>query len=324
MRVALLTCSATLLAACGSSNPTSPPVVSQTDNSGIYVTTASNSVLVFPLTATGNVAPARTIAGASTGLSLPIGLAMDSKGSLYVANRTGSKITVYPMGATGNVAPSRVLTDTAMKSPQGLMIDRADNVFAVTCPNCGSAAGGATGMFHFANNANLSDYFIRGANTGMTVPIGVGLDASSNVYIANAFGGSVNVYAPGASGNTLPIRSFQPGSGQNLQGMFVASNSILLTSPGSGIISYPSSAGTGTSPATTIPSNATLPISYPGGVFLDASVPQPVLYVVDYSAGAIYIVKTTGTAPNLGVQTVTKISGALTGLSQPLGITVVH
>jgi hypothetical protein len=325
MRLALAACTALVLTACGStSTPTDPGPGSQVATAGIYVTTAANTVLVFPLTATGNAAPARTLAGAATGLALPIGIAVDSHGSIYVANRKGSAVTVYPLGADGNVAPTRSMTDTAMKSPQGLFIDSGDGVFVTTCPNCGSAAGGATGMYHFPNGANAIDYFLRGANTGMTVPVGVSVDASRNVYIGNAFGGTMNVYAPGASGNSLPIRSFNPGAGQNIQSQFVTANTILLASPGSGILSYINTAVAGTPPSTTLPSSSTLPITYPGGMFLDTSVPQPVLYLVDYGANAIRIVQTTGTAPNLGVASVATITGAATGLAQPLGITVKH
>jgi hypothetical protein len=323
MRVALLAVSAVVLSACGSSKtPTGPGT--QVDKSGIYVTLAGNKVVVFPLTASGNVAPSRTITGAATGLSLPIGMAMDSKGSLYVANRTGSKVTVYPIGADGNVAPTRSLVDTAMKSPQALVIDRADGVFVATCPNCGSSSGGATGMFHFANGSNAVDYFLRGANTGMTVPNGIGLDATSNIYIGNAFGGTVSVYAPGASGNSLPIRSFNPGASYNVQSTFVTPNTILIGAPGAGIVSYINTATTGTLPAATLAKTASFPLSYPGGVFLDVSVPQPVLYVVDYSGNAVYVCQTTGTAPAIGLGTCATISGTATGLSLPLGILVVH
>ena len=59
-------------------------------------------------------------------------------------------------------------------------------------------------------------------------------------------------------------------------------------------------------------------------MFLDTSVPQPVIYLVDYGAGAIYVIQTAGTAPNLTVRSVETIKGALTGLNSPLGITVVH
>jgi hypothetical protein len=179
-------------------------------------------------------------------------------------------------------------------------------------------------MFHFGNGANAVDYFIRGANTNLTVPVGVGLDASDNIFIGNAFGGSLNVYARGASGSTLPLRSFNPGAGQNVQSSFVALNTIFLASPGAGILMYPLSAGSGAAPAATIASSATLPISYPGGVFVDTSGPQAVIYLVDYGAGAIHVIQTTGTAPNLSVLSVATIKGAATGLSSPLGITVVH
>ena len=325
MRFSSLALAAAVLAGCSSDStrtPTTPN--SQVPMAGIYVTTLGNSVLVFPLNATGNVAPSRRISGPATGLSLPIGIGVDSHGSVYVANRTGSRITVYPLGADGDVAPMRSLTDAAMKSPQGLFIGTNDAVFAVSCPNCGSGAGGATGMWHFANGSNVSDYSLQGANTGLTVPTGVGVDGTNNIYIGNAFGGTVNVYAPGAQGNTLPIRSFNPGSTQNVQSMQLSGNTITLSSPGAGILTYLNTASAATPPASTIPASTTLPISYPGGVYLDRSVAQPVLYLVDYGAGAVYVAQTAGSAPNLTVTSVATIKGALTGLSSPLGITVVH
>lgn len=324
MRITPLLAAAILLAACGKkSSPTDPGT--QLSAAGIYVSTAGGSVVVFPLTASGNVAPSRKISGASTGLSLPIGLAVDKSGSLYVANRTGSKITVYALGANGDVAPTRALTDTAMKSPQAVYLDNTnDAVYAVTCPNCGGGAGGATGMFHFAAGSTVSDYSLRGSNTGMSVPNGIGIDGSKNIYIGNAFGGTVNVYAPGAQGNTLPIRTITPGAGQNLQCTQLSGNTITMTSPGVGILMYLSTAAASAPPASTIPKSTTLPIAYPGCAYLDTSVAQPVLYVVDFSGNALYVAQTAGSAPNLSVTSVVTISGGLTGLTAPLGIAVVH
>src|SRR5580704_15802837 len=89
---------------------------------GIYVTSSSpDSVLVFAPGASGNVAPVRTISGVSTGLSTPIGIGVDSQGSVYVANREGGSVTVYPALANGDVAPVRTLTASGMSAPEGIV-----------------------------------------------------------------------------------------------------------------------------------------------------------------------------------------------------------
>lgn len=336
-RNAVATAAATLclalLAACGggSSDDTTitTPISNASVTPGIYVTNANNTVVSFALSATGNVAPVRTIAGAATGLSLPIGIGADKQGNLYIANRTGSKVTVYPATATGNVAPTRTLTATGMLSPEGLAIGAADEVYVSTCPNCGQSAGGTTGVFHFANGSSVSDFSLAGANTGMTVPGSIALDSSRNLYVANSFGGNIAVFAPGASGDSLPVRSFTLAAGGNLQSIGVGANSggnaIALGIPGRGIDLFALSAGGGalTAAATLAPSPA-LPLSYPGGVYFDNSVTPPVVYVNDFGANAVYVIQTAGTAPNLTVGSVRIISGAATGLSSPLGITVVH
>ncbi len=289
---------------------------------GIYVTNAAdNSIRVFALDATGNAAPVRVIKGASTQLSLPIGIGMDTQGNLYVANRTGAKVTMYPQTATGDVAPSRTLTNGAEWSPQVIDVGPGDELLVGTCPNCGSAAGGATGVFHFASGATTSDYSIDGGNTVLSVPSGIDRDASGNIIVSNAFGGTVNVYAPGSTGNVAPIRSFTP-STANTQAMSVGGNTIALSSPGTGIALFPLTATGATAPTATIGAPA-VPISYPGGVLLDAGVTPPVIYLVDYSGNAIYVIQTAGVAPNLTVSSVRTIKGAATGLGQPLGIAVV-
>lgn len=329
----LTLCAVAVLAACGggdgdsavtTATPTSNPAAAP----GIYVTNANNTVTVFALDASGNTAPVRTLGGASTGLSLPIGIATDKQGNLYVANRTGSKVTVYASTANGDVAPTRSITATGMGSPQGLAVGPTDDLYVSTCPGCGSAAGGNTGVFHFSNGSSVSDYQIAGANTGMTVPSNLALDSSRNLIVSNSFGGNVAVFAPGASGNTLPIRSFTSPAGANVQGMSLGPNSgnnaIALAVPGRGVELYTSTAGSGAVPAATLAPSSTLPISYPGGVFFDNSVTPPIVYLVDYGGSAVYVIQTAGTAPNLTVASVKTISGAATRLSSPLGLTVVR
>lgn len=337
VRHAVATAAATLclalLAACGGGSSDDTTTTTPTSNAsvppGIYVTNINNTIVSFALAANGNAAPQRSIAGSATGLSLPIGIGADKQGNLYVANRTGSSVTVYPGTSTGNVAPTRTLAATGMGSPGGLAIGPTDEVYVSTCPGCGQSAGGATGVFHFANSSSVSDFSLAGANTGMTVPGSIALDSNRNLYVANSFGGNIGVFAPGASGNSLPIRSFTLAAGGNLQSISVGANSgnnaIALSIPGRGIDLFTLSASGGalTAAATLAPS-PTLPLAYPGGIYFDNSVTPPVVYINDFSANAVYVVQTAGTAPNLTVGSVRIISGAATGLSSPLGITVVH
>ena len=91
-------------AATSTTPPSTPAAVP-----GIYVTNANNTVTVFALDANGNTAPLRTLGGASTGLALPIGIATDRQGQLYVANRLGSKVTVYAITAAAPVGTSCAL-----------------------------------------------------------------------------------------------------------------------------------------------------------------------------------------------------------------------
>jgi hypothetical protein len=70
-------------------------------------------VTVYPRTASGNVAPLRTITGAGTMLDGPRGVAVDVRNNeLIVANRAGFSITVYARTANGNAGPIRTSAAT--------------------------------------------------------------------------------------------------------------------------------------------------------------------------------------------------------------------
>jgi len=291
---------------------------------GVYITNSGDSsIRVFAKNATGNVAPLRVLAGANTGLSLPIGMAFDPQGNLYVANRTGAGVTVYAPNATGNASPLRTLSDPQLGAAQTLAIGPTGEVWVAACPNCGQSGGGVTGLFHFPAGATASDRSIAGATTLLQNPAGVALDASGNVIVADAFGGVVSAFAADASGDVAPIRSFAPGAGQNVQALAVADGTIFITEPGVGVVLYPATADGDAGPAATLAFSGDLSVSYPGGVSIDDTISPPVVYVVDYGAGAIDVVQTSGTPPNLSIGSVSTIAGTNTGLSQPLDVLAV-
>jgi hypothetical protein len=96
-------------------------------NGDIYVATLDpeidGTILVYAAGSEGNVAPKAAIKGPDTGLGLPIGVALDSGGTIYVTNLdedTFGSITVYPPGSDGNATPSATIEGTATESNTAL------------------------------------------------------------------------------------------------------------------------------------------------------------------------------------------------------------
>lgn len=290
---------------------------------GIYLTNATNSILAFDLDATGDAAPFRTIAGATTQLSLPIGVTVDHAGNIYVANRTGSNVTVYSGTATGDAAPIRTLTATGMGSPEGLVRGPTDDIIVTTCPDCGTSAGGDVGVWHFPRNSDTSDASISGASTGFTVPGSPAIDLSTReLVIGNSFGGTVDTFAADAKGNVAPSHSFTP-AGYNIQSVAFVLNTIAVTSPGHGIELFARDASGSAAPVGSIAASS-FGLTYPGGIFFDTAVAPIKAYIVDYSGNAIHVLELSGTEPAFTIASMHTISGPSTMLSSPLDIAVVH
>src|SRR5438270_496531 len=105
----------------------------------LYVTNqAQNAILRFDnaSTATGNVAPAATIAGASTTLNSPSSIVLDATANrLFVADGGQSAVLVFDTISTktGNAAPDRTIagTNTSLLTPTDLSLDRGRNLLYV-------------------------------------------------------------------------------------------------------------------------------------------------------------------------------------------------
>ena len=176
------------------------------------------SVTVYRAGSNGNVAPIATISGGRTGLSYPLGIALDSSGNIYVTNTyTGntrgsppnSSITVYPAGSNGNAAPIAVIAggNTGLDYPQGIALDSSGKLYVVGFV---SGVGTSVNVYPAGSNGNVSPAAnIVGADTELDLPIGIALDSGGNIYVSNGFGGptqrgSVTVYRAGSSGDAVP------------------------------------------------------------------------------------------------------------------------
>jgi hypothetical protein len=95
------------------------------DSTGnVYVSSTSGSggsIVVFAPTATGDIAPIRTIQGALTQLGALGGIQVDAVGNIFVVSTDihGENPTVLKFSATasGNVAPTLSITSSAWTYP---------------------------------------------------------------------------------------------------------------------------------------------------------------------------------------------------------------
>lgn len=123
-----------------SSQVSATPTILAAANGEIYIANANN-ILIHERTASGNVAPVRTISGALTGLSTAHGIFVDTvNNEIFIANSDNDSITVYSKTASGNVAPLRTImgASTVLSAPIALAVDTVNNEIIVANANNGS------------------------------------------------------------------------------------------------------------------------------------------------------------------------------------------
>jgi len=155
-------------------------------HSNLYVTTTSGcpkrvgeSVRVFPSGSSGNVRPSATISGARTGLDSPAGVALDSRGNIYVANagRYGvgrhdfpASIRIYSAGSNGDVPPISTITgsNTGLdgRTVRGIALDPRGDLY-LTSDGHDSTESSVT-VYAAGSNGNVKPIaVIGGDNTGL-------------------------------------------------------------------------------------------------------------------------------------------------------------
>lgn len=178
-----------------------------------------SSITVYAPGASGNVAPLRTIMGPLTGLTSVHGVALDAGRKLYVTNgdthRGGPhSIMVFAPGATGNVKPLRTIMGdlTRLSSPDGVALDVTGTLYVANFPahSVTVYAPGATGNVSPLKTLRVQQPVLLDLETAGN-PVGLALDATGTLYVANLAAHSITVYAPGATGNMAPLRTISGG-----------------------------------------------------------------------------------------------------------------
>jgi sugar lactone lactonase YvrE len=194
-----------------------------TDSSGnVYVADTWND-LIRKITPAGMVS---TIAGsprndgsndgsgAAARFFNPIGMAIDSAGTLYVADAVNSTIRkITPAGMVSTLAGSAGLTGSAdgsgaaarFNTPYGVAIDGARNLYVVDTYNNTvrviTPAGVVSTLAGSAGVAGSADG--TGASASFNGPSGVATDSAGNVYVSDMYNNTIRKITPAGVVSTL-------------------------------------------------------------------------------------------------------------------------
>jgi DNA-binding beta-propeller fold protein YncE len=259
---------------------------------GGYANSHASSVFVYSAGSNANAAPIGTISGSNTLLAAPEGIAVDStSGDILVADWKASSVFVYPpmggsgwSGSTYSAAPIDNMNGAATKlnSPIGIALDSNKNIYVADFGDAGCNTTASVYVYADGTNGNTAPIeTISGTSTGFCLPVGIALDSSNNIYVADAGAVSVFVYPP----LSLSCTSATP---------------CTIT----------------TAPIDTINGASTL-LNYPVGIALD---PTNNIYVADNGAASVFAYPPLGgsgwSAGTYSGSPITTISGPLTQLAQ--------
>jgi len=328
------------------------------DSSGnMFVTNSgSDSITVFPSTATTNTPPSAIIAS-SNGLLNPSAVAVDSTGSIYVAN-VGSdsgqsdRITVYSPGSNAKTAPiafsfaSASGDLTGLSYPSAIAVDASGKIY-VANQTAGYQMRGSVTVYSGPASLWVPLWNISGTSssdkTGLDTPTAIDLDTSGDIFVLNSNGGSshsgsITVYAPisglpGGPGNVAPIRTIKNGSSSALtkfdspHGMALdSSNKIYVTNDGSiagdldSVTVYAAGANGNAAPIAVI-SGANTQLNLPQGIAIDSA---GKIYVANNGSanGGTDAITVYAAGANGNAAPIQTIAGSLTGLNLPAGVAV--
>jgi hypothetical protein len=168
-------------------------------------------VSAYPLAIQKNPAPIAL----TRDMIAPRGIAIDAIGRIYVTNGSTNTVTAYREADDGNVLPFAVIggAQSHLQNPIGIGLDASGKIYVlnsetqeITIYPSLSAKGGVLREQPVAT--------IGGSATLIDRPVGIAVDATGNVYVANRSSGPnestgcafgyLTVYAAGSSGNVAP------------------------------------------------------------------------------------------------------------------------
>ncbi len=167
--------------------------VANWESAGLVI---GNSVTIYPINASGNVAPVAEIIGNNTGLANCEGIAVDAN-YIYVANESTpgfplGSICVFTKTANGNATPVAIIggqdfVNAGFGYFNGIAVD-ANNIYLTSQGGGhGGVTGGAVAVFPKTSNGNFTPgVILLNSTSGLDGPIGIAVD-SNYLYITNEY-----------------------------------------------------------------------------------------------------------------------------------------
>jgi uncharacterized protein (TIGR03437 family) len=245
--------------------------------------------------------------GPATAASLnsPLGLAADSAGSLYIADtqnhrvrkvsRAGIMTTVAGTGAPGYSGDGVAATTAKLKSPKGVALDAAGNLYICDSDNHRIRKVGANGFIStLAGNgsAGYSGDGVAATRSSLAWPNGIALDATGNLYIADFGNGRVRMVAPAGTITTVAgngTAGFSGDGGQATAASLTNPSGVAVDLAGNVYIAADNRVRqVGRDGAiTTVAGNGTAAFSGDGGPAAAASLRNPVAVAIDGSGNLL-------------------------------------
>ncbi len=211
-------------------------------------------------------------------LNAPQGVAVDSSGNVFIADTRNNVVrevlaggliqTVAGTGMPGHSGDGGLATQAQLASPSGVAADAAGNLF-IAGPGSRVRRVSPDGVIRTIAGTGQQGYSGDGGPAALAllnIPGGISLDASGNLYVADAGNNSVRVLQPLPS--TTAIQSVVNGA-SNLPGAI---------SPGELVVIYGSALGPDMLAGIQYDSNGQVTTTLAGTSVLINGAPVPILY----------------------------------------------
>ena len=219
----------------------------------VFVSDPGNGgVFEFNTTTAGSLTYVGTVinSGSYSSLMEPLGLAVDAAGDVFVANSPTSNsqagtILEITAGTPEPATSPMVISSQSIQAPYGLAVDPAGDLYYTDAALFVAGRVDTMGnIITVAGNGSSTDSGDGGLATsaGIASPLGIALDASNRIYIAD----SSIMAASGGLIRLVDVTTSIMNFGSEADGTTSSAQTVLLTNPTSGTISATNIAISGT------------------------------------------------------------------------------